>query len=139
MTAPSTPARAEIEGARQVVTTCNRTYSGSYTVRTAPCERDAGHLGFCEFVVTVAPENRRAEQRWRQGATRLGIPYADYRAQILAGNRWCSGDGAWEPVGRFPPRADRRGGLDTACQDSLRRYSRAASRLRYAARKAVAS
>lgn len=31
--------------------TCKRTYRGSYAVRTSPCDRDAGHLGFCQFVV----------------------------------------------------------------------------------------
>jgi hypothetical protein len=32
------------------VTTCNRPYTGTYGVRTAPCDRPTGHAGFCEFV-----------------------------------------------------------------------------------------
>lgn len=38
---------------------------------------------------------RAIETRWRQGATRIGISYAEYRMHRLAGERWCGKHRGW--------------------------------------------
>lgn len=42
------------------------------------------------------------ERRWAAAALRLGIPFATYRANMLAGNRWCSFHQRFQPGGEFP-------------------------------------
>ena len=69
----------------------------------------------------VSPADMR---RYRQGATRLGIPIAVYLSRVNAGWKWCSGHSSWCRARDFGPRQTRPDGLDTMCLEMSRARSR---------------
>lgn len=74
---------------------------------------------------------RSAESRMRQAATKLGIPYAAYRANVEAGLKWCSRCKRWQARDEFGPH--KRYGLDTSCLESSRAAAREWQRRKRAA------
>ena len=75
----------------------------------------------------------------QRAATRLGIPYDDYRAQVAAGNKWCSACQTWHPLSAFGRRWDRGDGRNYVCLESDRVRARESMRRLYARRKGLAS
>jgi hypothetical protein len=110
-------------------TPCGLTLTGAYaeSVRVAPCDRPAGHAGFCWFRAMTTGARRRTsdETRYRMGATRLQMEVGEYRRQVEAGNRWCSGHQGWEPSETFGSHVRR--GLNTRCRVADREASGHAS------------
>lgn len=76
------------------------------------------------------------ERRIRHGAANLGIPQAEYRARVEAGERRCVGCHAWHPTAAFGARASFADGVDNVCRASRNARCRAAMRRLYARRKA---
>ena len=54
----------------------------------------------------------------------LGVPLAEYRARVEAGERWCWGHKAWEPRDAFGVRFMNRDGLNTICRELDRAKAR---------------
>lgn len=79
-----------------------------------------------ELTVKAASESRQ-----KQGAARLGIPFAEYRRHIEAGESWCSGHRGWHPTADFYKNRRTPNGLTSYC--------RTFSQARQARRKAAAS
>ena len=107
---------------------CNKPPTIRIAARLAPCDRPAGHTGFCAFavvkVLTRRPATHPLEFGWKIGASRLGISLEAYREHILAGERWCTRDRCWEPADRFIANPARSGGVSGECLESNRRASR---------------
>ncbi len=63
---------------------------------------------------------RSEESRQHQGAVRLGIDPAEYRAKREAGLRWCSGHQGWESAELFGRNANRADGIAVDCREASR-------------------
>lgn len=77
--------------------------------------------------MSIRASNRRrlpAEFGYRCGASKLGIDPYEYRAQIEAGQKWCSFHKTWEPRESFGPHPYTRSGLDSQCVEGSRTRSR---------------
>lgn len=117
--------------------TCGRVSTSAYAelVRMAPCERPAGHAGFCAHLALTdaKAKTHTQETRIKMGARRLGIPVEEYRANVERGLKWCSSPlcRKWQPVGEFGPHLLK--GLNTICEESMRTYSRERMRAQRAA------
>lgn len=79
-----------------------------------------------EDATTRTSVQRRADDAWghRIAASKLGISYDEYRAQIERGLKWCSGHHAWMPRSAFGPNARHRDGLMPVCRECNNAASR---------------
>lgn len=53
-------------------------------------------------------------------AKRIGIPPAEYEARLAVGERWCTRDKVWHPLGEFGADANRADGIARSCLASRR-------------------
>ena len=67
---------------------------------------------------------RRGRDDSSAAATRLGIPVEQYRANVKAGQKWCSGHREWHRLATTPWMGDRskRSGLAGSCTAWGREY-----------------
>lgn len=76
------------------------------------------------------------EHRMKIAASKVGMPFDEYRRHVEAGEKWCCGHHDWHVLGRFATRSALPDGLDNICREIDR--ERAAPRMRrlYARRRA---
>lgn len=65
------------------------------------------------------------EHGWHVGASRLGIPYEEYRTRVLDGQRYCYGHKTWESRLKFGVSRRERDGRARACSEYLAERSQA--------------
>ncbi len=63
---------------------------------------------------------RTPERRMKQGATKLGISFEEYRGHVDSGEKWCTACKAWHPRSDFKRDRTRTDGLQTRCLASFR-------------------
>ena len=74
------------------------------------------------WLESVARRGKRSDiGRYRQGATRLGMPLDEYTRHVLAGFKWCSGHKRWCLRSAFGPHARYPDGLNSKCRETDRR------------------
>lgn len=81
-------------------------------------------------MLTVVDTRRRSPTRkdeacWRQGATKLGMAFDEYRALVLDGQRYCCGHKRWEPLQEFGRDSRSRDGRNRRCSTYLADEQRA--------------
>lgn len=79
-------------------------------------------------LVWVQPPLHRdtlTDRGMRTGASRLGISYEAYAANVKAGLRWCSHHQAWQPIGEFGRDRGTTDGVARICSTGRREHQAA--------------
>lgn len=88
-------------------------------------------------MVAERSPQRSMEYRMQRGAGRLGIPLEEYRRQVEAGLKWCTGCKVWQPRDQFGPSKSLLAGLMPECRESINARARENMRRLYWQRKAA--